>query len=238
MPDNVDLTNYDAIAEVYTNKVENDLSYNNLYERPYWLSVFTSFTGKNVVDVGSGTGFYSFYALEQQAESVIAVDASQKMLDFIAENDESKKIKLYKADLQNGLSMLESDSQDIIICSLVLHYVENWESVITDFYRVLKKGGKLYVSTHHPFADYLFLKKESYFAKYLLEDTWNTKDVPFKVHYFTRSLTDLLKPFLNSSFKIKAIEEPQPTAKCLELAPKTYQKLLEKPAFIFLTLEK
>lgn len=237
MSNTVDLTNYDAIADVYTNKVENDLSYNNLYERPYWLSVFENFSGRNVVDLGAGTGFYSFYALEQQAK-VTAVDASQKMLNFIAENDQDNKITRFRADLKDGLPFLETDSQDVIICSLVLHYVENWDSVIADFYRVLKKGGKLYVSTHHPFADYLFLHKESYFAKYLLDDTWNTKDVPFKVHYFTRSLTDLLKPFLNSSFKIKAIEEPQPTTKCLELAPKTYQKLLEKPAFIFLTLEK
>lgn len=238
MPDTVDLTNYDAIADVYTNKVENDLSYNNLYERPYWLSVFESFAGKKVVDVGSGTGFYSFYALEQQADSVIAADASQKMLNFIAENDKDNKIKCFRADLKDGLPFLEKDSQDVIICSLVLHYVENWDSVIADFHRVLKKGGKLYVSTHHPFADYLFLNKDSYFGRYLLEDTWNTKDVPFKVHYFTRSLTDLLRPFINSSFQIKAIEEPLPTQKCLELAPKTYQKLLEKPAFIFLTLEK
>jgi len=237
MSNTIDLTNYDAIADVYTDKVENDLSYNNLYERPYWLSVFENFTARNVVDVGAGTGFYSFYALEHQA-NVIAIDASQKMLDFIAENDGDNKIKRFRADLKDGLPFLATESQDVIICSLVLHYVENWDSVIADFYRVLKKGGKLYVSTHHPFADYLFLRKESYFASYLLEDTWNTKDVPFKVHYFTRSLTDLLKPFINSSFKIKAVEEPLPTAKCLELAPNTYQKLTEKPAFIFLTLEK
>jgi len=233
----VDLTNYDSIADIYTTKVDNDLSYNNLYERPYMLSIFENFENKNVLDVGCGTGFYSFYALQQKA-NIIAVDASQKMLDFIAESDEAKKIKLFRADLKDGLPFIESDSQDIIICSLVLHYIENWETIITDFYRILKTNGKLYVSTHHPFADYLFLKKESYFAKYFLEDTWNTNDKPFKVHYYTRSLTDLLKPFINSKFKIRSIEEPQPTKKCQELSLKTYQKLIEKPSFIFLTLEK
>jgi len=44
----------------------------------------------------------------------------------------------------------------------------------------------------------LFLYKESYFAKYLLDGTWSTKDIPL------------------------------PTAKCLELVPTTYQRLPKK----------
>lgn len=237
MKDTVELTNYDSIADIYSAQAENELSWNNLYERPYMLSIFDTFENKNVLDVGCGTGFYSFYALKQNA-NVIAVDASQNMLNYLKKKDKLKKIKLFKADLKNGLSFIESNPQDFIICSLVLHYIENWETIINDFYRILKNNGKLYISTHHPFMDFLYLKKESYFAKYFVEDTWGSKEKPFKVHYYTRSLTEILKPFLNSKFNITAIEEPLPTLKCKELAPDIYQRLLEKPAFIFLTLEK
>jgi ubiquinone/menaquinone biosynthesis C-methylase UbiE len=237
MNDTVKLTNYDGIADVYTAQAENELSWNNLYERPYMLSIFDDFKNKNVLDVGCGTGFYSFYSLKQNA-NVIAVDASQNMLNYVEKKDKFKKIKLFKADLKDGLPFIESDSQDFIICSLVLHYIENWETIINDFYRVLKNNGKLYISTHHPFADFLCLKKESYFTKDFVEDRWGSKEKPFTVHYYTRSLTELLKPFLNSKFNITAIEEPLPTQKCKELAPDIYQRLLERPNFIFLTLEK
>ena len=137
MPQDVELTNYDSIADIYNAHVESELSWNNLYERPYMLSIFDSFENKNIVDVGCGTGFFSFYALKQNA-NVTAVDASQKMLDHIKQNDKSGKIILHKADLKNGLPFIESGSQDYIICSFVLHYIENWDAVINDFYRVLK----------------------------------------------------------------------------------------------------
>ena len=233
----VEQTNYDNIAETYIAQAENSLSWNNQYERPYMLSIFESFKNKNVIDVGCGTGFYAFYALNQNA-NVIAVDASKKMLNFVSKKDKENQIKLYNADLGDGLSFIKSKSQDYIICSLVLHYIENWELIINDFYRILKNRGKVYISTHHPLSDYLYLKKESYYDKYLVNDTWGSKEKPFNVHYYTRSLSDLLKPILNTEFKIDKIEEPLPTMKCKKAAPNIYKRLLEKPTFLFLTLSK
>lgn len=232
-----DKTNYDNISDIYIQEIEKNLSWNNIYERPHMLSIFDDFTHKNVLDVGSGTGYYSFYALKQDA-TVISVDASQKMLNYISQKDISNKIRTVKSDLASGFSFIKNDSQDYIICSLVLHYIENWDYIIDEFYRVLKKGGKLYVSTHHPFTDYLQLNKKSYFDKYFLEDTWGSKENSYKVHYYTRSLTDLLSPFLKSRLSILNIEEPLPTAICKELDIKTYNRLRAKPGFMFLTLKK
>jgi ubiquinone/menaquinone biosynthesis C-methylase UbiE len=235
MDDSTILTNYDNIAGTYIEQVENKLSWNNLYERPYMISIFDDFRNKNVLDLACGTGYYSFYALEQKA-SVTSVDASQNMLNYIQQKDESKKIKLIKADLSKGLPFIKDDSQDYIICSFLLHYIENWDIIINDFYRILRKKGKIYISIQHPFEDYLHLKKKSYFDKYFVEDTWGLKGKQYKVHYYTRSLTDLLRPFLKSEFKILNIEEPLPTEKCKKLAPEIYQRLAERPAFIFLIL--
>lgn len=230
-------TNYDKIASTYLHHANDKLSWNNLYERPYMLSVFDDFRGKKVLDAGCGTGFYSKFAIEKKAE-VIAVDASQKMLDHVNETISSSALNLYKADLANGLPFVQNDSQDYIICSLALHYIENWETIINDFYRILKKNGKIYISTHHPFADYLLLKKKSYFDTYLVEDTWGSGKKPFKVFYYTRPLTELLSPILKSAFKILSITEPLPTTECKILAPKIYKKLNEQPAFLFLILQK
>jgi len=232
-----DETNYDKIASIYLHHANDKLSWNNLYERPYMLSIFDDFTGKRILDAGCGTGYYSKYAIEKNAE-VIAVDASEKMLDYVKETISSPALKLYKADLANGLPFIESDTQDYIICSLSLHYIENCEAIIDDFYRVLKKNGKIYISTHHPFADYLLLKKKSYFDKYLVEDIWGSGKKPFKVFYYTRSLTDLLLPFLKSDFKILSINEPLPTHECKILVPRIYKKLKEQPAFLFIILQK
>jgi len=230
-------TNYDKIAPVYIAHAEDELSWNNLYERPYMLSIFDNFTGKKILDAGCGTGFYSRYAIEKNA-AVIAIDASQKMLDHIHQTISSTSLKVHKADLADGLPFIENDSIDYIICSLALHYIENWENVIAEFYRVLKKGGKLYVSTHHPFSDYLNLNKKSYFDKYLVKDKWGSGKKSFHVFFYTRSLSDLLKPFLQSAFKIISIEEPLPSNECAIVAPRVFKKLKKQPAFLFLVLQK
>jgi len=232
-----DLTNYDKITQAYIENTEKENSFNNIYERPYMLSIFDKFEGKTVLDLGCGTGFYSFYALEQKA-SVTSVDASRKMIDLIQKKDSAGKLRLVHADLAEGLPFLGDDSQDYIICSLVLHYLENWDKIIEDCRRVLRKSGKLYVSTHHPFSDYLYLKKPGYFDRYLVEDTWGSNRNPFKVHYYTKSLTDVLKPFFKSGLIFRNIEEPMPGLKCKEIDPDAYKKFLKKPAFLFLTLEK
>jgi 2-polyprenyl-3-methyl-5-hydroxy-6-metoxy-1,4-benzoquinol methylase len=119
MGKDANITNYDSVAEAYISHVERELSYNNLYERPYMLSVFDDFAGKNVLDVGCGSGFYSEYALNKNAK-VTGVDVSQKMLDYIRWKTNSADLKLIRADIGQGLPYIESSSQDYIICSLVL----------------------------------------------------------------------------------------------------------------------
>jgi SAM-dependent methyltransferase len=232
-----DETNYDKIADIYIPHAEDKLSWNNLYERPYMLSVFDDFSGKTILDAGCGTGFYSKYALEKKAD-VIAVDASQKMLDHLGKFDDSAKLKMYQADLAEGLPFIASGSIDYIICSLALHYLENWEVTINEFYRVIKKSGKLYISTHHPFSDYLILKKKTYFDKYLVEDVWGSGKNSFKVFFYTRSLSQLLEPFIRSAFTIISLDEPLPNEECKRSAPEIFKKLRKQPAFLFLVLQK
>ena len=230
-------TNYDKIAAIYIPHAENKLSWNNLYERPYMLSIFDDFKNKKILDAGCGKGFYSKYAIDKNAE-VMAIDASQKMLDHLGKTNTSARLIMYKANLADGLPFIASDSIDYIICSLALHYLENWETIITEFYRVLKKTGKLYISIHHPFADYLVLNKKSYFDKYLVEDKWGSGKNSFNVFFYTRSLSDLLRPFLHSAFNILSIDEPLPTTECKRLAPKIFNSLSKQPAFLFMVLEK
>lgn len=237
MKSKVDITNYDRIASKYIDHVQNNASWNNMYERPYMLSIFDDFKNKTVLDIGCGTGFYSLYALNQEA-SVSSVDASQEMLDHIKEIDDSGNLNLIKSDLAEGLPFIEDNSQDYIICSLVIHYIENWDNLVSEFYRVLKPTGKVYISTHHPFGDVIVHDKESYFDKYLVNDTWGPKENRFPVSYFTRSLSDVLKPFLESDLKILSIDEPQPLEEYKHLNSKAYNYLKKNPAFIFLVLEK
>lgn len=137
MSSDADLTNYDSIAEIFLTHAGRPDSWNNLYERPYMLRKLPPLRGKNVLDLGCATGFYTEHALEKGA-SVTAVDASQKMIDRLASEIKSPRLKLYCADISQPMLFLESDSYDCVICSLVLDYIKDWDALFDELYRVAK----------------------------------------------------------------------------------------------------
>jgi len=238
MADSSESTNYDSIAEIYVTHTERPNSWNNLYERPYMLSKIHSLQNKNVLDIGCGSGFYTKHALEIGA-NVTAIDASKVMIDRLSSLTKSPRLKLLCADIAKPLTFLDSESFDCVICSLVLHYIEDWRPLLSELYRVMRKNGELFISTHHPFTDYLFLDKSSYFENKLIEDTWGRGgDHPFKVKYYTRSLTDVLRPIIESQFNIVSIEEPLPTEAIKQVSPKIYERLSKKPGFLFIVLRR
>lgn len=237
MADSSEFTNYNSIAEIYVAHTERPNSWNNLYERPYMLSKIHSLQNKKVLDIGCGSGFYTKHALEIGA-NVTAIDASKVMIDRLSSLIKSPNVRLICADITKPLSFLDSESFDFVICSLVLHYIEDWEPLLSELYRVMRKNSELIISTHHPFTDYLFLNKRSYFENKLVEDTWGSGEHSFKVHYYTRSLTAVLRPIIESQFSIVSIEEPLPTEKIKQASPKIYERLSEKPGFLFIVLRR
>ncbi len=237
-----EITNYDEIANDFIAHAGRIDSWNNLYERPNTLARLPELKGKHVLDLGCATGFYTEYALEHGA-TVTAVDASRKLIDRLSSKIKSPKVKLHCADIGQPMPFLKSGSFDVIICSLVMDYIKDWKPLLAELYRVLKKGGRLVIATGHPFASYLYLnrisKPESYFAFKMIKDTWAVRSPkPFKTHYYIRPLHEVLRPMLESKFKIISIDEPAPNERCKEISPETYEQLLERPGFLFITLEK
>ncbi len=239
MASDSDLTSYDSIdLEAYIRHIERPLSWNNLYERPYVISRLPALRDKNVLDIGCASGFYTEYALNTGA-NVTAADISKAMTDRLTSRIKSPKLNTICADISQTMPFLEPDTFDCVIASLVFHYIKDWEPLLAELYRVMKNGGRLVISTHHPFSMYLYLKPESYFDFKLVEDTWGAKGPrPFKVNYYIRPLTEVLRPIIQSKFKIISIDEPLPDERCKEMAPETYKKLGEKPGFLFIVLEK
>jgi SAM-dependent methyltransferase len=243
MASDAEITNYDAIEEEFLAHAGREKSWNNIYERPNTLKLLPDLKGKNVLDLGCSTGFFTEYVLGKGIKSATSVDASQKLIERLAGRVKDNRLTTHCADIGSPMPFLKTDFYDVIICSLVIDYVKDWLPMFGEFYRVAKKGGRVIISTGHPFAQYLYLqrigKPKSYFTFELFEDEWGRgSPQPFKTHYYMRPLNEVLRPIIQSKFKMISIDEPLPDERCKEIAPVEYQKLIERPGFLFIVLEK
>ena len=228
---------YDSIAEEFSNHSDKQFITAH-YERPYIISHLPDLKGLTFLDAGCGAGYFSVYAINQGG-TVIAVDSNEKMIEITRRKTNNMAL-LHQVDLSNGnLKFLADETIDVIVCSLTLHYIENWKPVLTEFYRILKKGGKCIISVHHPFYDYMNFGQGRYFDKRIVTDLWSGfGKKKLKVNYYVRPLKDYLAPVLESKFKIVAIDEPEPQIDFKNEDINSYDRLSGNPGFLFFRLEK
>jgi SAM-dependent methyltransferase len=228
-------TSYESFAEKYLS-TSNDNWVLNCYERPFMTEQLPNVYGLTVLDLGCASGYFSRYCLDRGAE-VMCVDISPKMVEHTLKLCDSK-VRGHVHDIAEPMRFIDSDSVDIIICSLVLHYVANWEDTLNEFHRILKKGGKCLVSTHHPINDYMHFNQEDYFLTRLIEDEWKNLGKPLRVKYYVRPLSEYIQPMLSCKLRLAKVAEPMPSAELEELDKAFFNGLKQHPLFLFFVLEK
>ena len=62
--------------------------------------------------------------MEQQGANLIAFDFSEGLINIARKR--LKTVKIFIANLEKKLDFIETNSVDIVISSLVLHYIEHW----------------------------------------------------------------------------------------------------------------
>ena len=99
--------------------------------------------GKTILDFGSGTGITAdHFAADNQ---VTAIEPSEDMLAQRINTNVYKQI----VGSTEKLKKLPSDSFDYILCHNVLEYADDRETIVGEFYRLLKKNGKLSIVKHN-----------------------------------------------------------------------------------------
>jgi len=86
------------------------------------------FAGKRVLDLGCGYGWHCSYAAEHGAVTVLGTDISEKMIRTAIRKNSHPQITYHLAAMED-LDFADA-SFDVILSSLALHYIEDYESLI------------------------------------------------------------------------------------------------------------
>jgi ubiquinone/menaquinone biosynthesis C-methylase UbiE len=98
-----------------------------------------------IADLGAGEGTFS-QLLAQRAEKVIAVDNSEKMVEYgqmMATKNGVTNIDYRQGDLEE--LPIETESVDLAFFSQALHHAQHPEKAVAEAHRILRPGGRVAV---------------------------------------------------------------------------------------------
>lgn len=144
-----------------------------------------------ILDQGCGTGIFAL-ALACEGKRVIGIDNNQAMLDrakqsLAAHPEIGERVCLLAG---NALDLKFSDELfDGVISNNVIFYVEHPIKMLEEAYRVLRPGGRLFLSGPRPNPDFGLLRDHSVRE--------------FKSKGLYETLGDSLEHFVSCSFQLK-----------------------------------
>lgn len=170
---------------------------------PAVLDELKDIRGKNVLDLGCGTGYFSDI-LYRKNTNITCVDSSEKMINISKEKN--KDIKYILGEAEN-LSKYVDEKFDYVLMVMFFCCVDNrsnFKKIFSEVKKVLKENGKIIIVDYHP-AGYNNL--DTFLLKPKFPQNFNYLNSPKKFEVVLRSKKDKLLKFFDFYWRIEDYEE-------------------------------
>ena len=107
---------------------------------------------RSILELGCGTG-KNTALLARIGQRVSAIDFSAGMIKKARERLSLDNVTFAVADIARPWPA-EDQSFDLVVCNLVLEHISDLSFVFAEAFRVLRVGGRFFVSELHPFRQY------------------------------------------------------------------------------------
>lgn len=221
---------YAKHADAYARSSERSLV-NDRYDRPAILRLAGDIAGKRVLELGCAAGVLTQQLADRGAD-VLALDREPRMV-ALARQRLRGRARVEIADLEQPLNMVPADSTDLVVASLVLHYLPDWRPLLAELHRCLTPGGALVFSVHHPITGWLLSDRADYHRTELIGEEWRWDEVLVTGRMYRRPLAAIFGPLRDAGFGIDVVDEPQPGPAAAADDSEVIRALQTMPVFLF-----
>lgn len=248
---------WNSMAKAYEkfNNAEDSYSFN--IEWPCIKELLPGLKGKAVVDLGCGTGIFTFLLEKYDPAKLVGIDLSEEMLQIAREKAEESnsgaEFVLHDAATCNEVV---KEPVDFIFSSTTSHYIKDLGQLFENVSKSLKVGGECIFSIIHPV----------YSAMYPIEhvDGSYPEDEEWSVRYLDKSMRAYIQPWLeyNDEYEnhlsksyhhtfadymnaiigvglfIEKVCEPMPPEEWKESQPYRYEGFVESPVYMIIKMRK
>jgi SAM-dependent methyltransferase len=183
------------------------------------LALLPEVDGRRVLDLGCGAGQLAHHVATAGAAEVVGVDVSERMLALARADWAHPRVTFRREAIEEVA--FPPERFDLIVSSLVLHYVDDYAGLVRRIGGWLASGGVLVYSTEHPIftarlpGDGWVLDDAGRRTRWALdryadegarEETWFVPDVR-KVH---RTFATLINGLVEAGLTVERVVEPIP----------------------------
>lgn len=138
---------YNEIAEIYhtIRSKKGGWFFNELLEMPNTLKLLGNVKGKNILDLGCGTGIYA-KTLKKRGAKVKGIDISEEMVRIARRENPDVEFRIGNVEKLP----YNKGEFDIVLAALCLGHLDNWDNVFKEVRRVLKPHGVFVFSIDNP----------------------------------------------------------------------------------------
>lgn len=202
------------------------------------------FQGKRVLDLGCGFGWHCRYAVEQGAKSVVGVDISEKMLQEARKRTSSPLIEYIRRPVED--IDYPENSFDIVLSSLVFHYIKSFADVCGKISRCLGRGGNFVFSVEHPaftaqgsqqwYCDVDGKPLHWPVDRYFDEGVRQAVFLGTEVTKYHTTLATYVNTLIQCGFEISRLVEPRPAAELMR--EPGMEEELRRPMMLLIAVRK
>jgi len=210
------------------------------------LSLLPDVRDRRVLDLGCGAGQLARYLATLGAADVLGVDLSERMLELARSQWAHERVSYVREAVEDVT--FPTGRFDLVVSSLVLHYVDDYCGLIARIAEWLTPGGHLVYSTEHPIftarlpGDGWVLDDAGQRARWAVdrysdegarEETWFVSGVR-KVH---RTMATLINGLVDGGLVVERVIEPVPGKEWLDRHPDA-QHERRRPVFLLIRARK
>jgi 2-polyprenyl-3-methyl-5-hydroxy-6-metoxy-1,4-benzoquinol methylase len=201
---------------------------------PALLALIGDVNHQQVLEVACGNGYLS-RRLARMGAQVTSVDASAALIERAQAHESQNPLGVvYHVSDATSLSMLDTESFDLVVCNMALMDMEDAASAIIEIARVLRPHGRFVASLEHPCFEHgpstawilersasqptILWRKVSHYreiAPYTIN--WNTQQ--WQTMTYHRPLSWYMQALRTAGFALTALEEPVPQEEFLAGSP-------------------
>jgi len=227
----------------YARARKNPIAMNYTLEQPIIRGLLPKslIASAKVLDLGCGTGGFARWLIDEGATSVLGVDPSANMLE-VAQESAQPSIEYRQAFVEE--LELPSGQFDLVVSSLMFHYIEDLRPVVEKIRSWMTTGGALVFSIEHPIATSSQDKQSRWLendkgervgwevTNYSVEGARVSRWIVDGVVKYHRTMATMLNVLAESGFRIDRVSEDHASEENEALDPQLLQERL-RPSFLF-----